>query len=51
MQLVKAGVFQVLIKSILEAPVEKADFKNTARIFELCACHNEGIKVLSQYLN
>lgn len=36
---------------MLEAPIEKADFKNTARIFELCACHNEGIKVLSKYLN
>lgn len=32
-------------------PIERPQFKTCARIFELCACHTEGIKVLSGYLN
>lgn len=36
---------------VLESPIEQADFKTIARIFELCACHSEGIKVLQQYLS
>jgi hypothetical protein len=39
-------VFAVLVRVILENPIEKPDFKTIARIFELCACHPEGIKVL-----
>lgn len=47
LNLIKAGVFSPLIKAILDCPIERPDFKNSARIFELCACHNEGIKVLA----
>lgn len=50
LNLIRAGVFSPLVKAILDSPIERPDFKNTARIFELCACHNEGIKVLAQFL-
>lgn len=50
LQLTKGGVFGVLIPALLETPIERPDFKNAARIFELCACHSDGIKVLSHYL-
>lgn len=31
-------------------PIEQPEYKSVARIFELCACHQDGIAVLSKYL-
>lgn len=47
MQLIKMDIFANLIKAILQSPIERQDFKVVARIFELCACHSEGIRVLA----
>lgn len=30
--------------------LEKKEFKSVARILELCACHNQGIKILNDNL-
>jgi hypothetical protein len=51
MNLIKANTFELLIKGILKSKIVQSQFKNCARIFELCACHLEGIKVLSAHLN
>ena len=40
-----------MIPVLISAPIERQNYKDTARIFELCACHPNGIKVLSQHLS
>jgi hypothetical protein len=50
LNLIKAGVFSQLINAILDSAIQRPEFKDTARIFELCACHIEGIRVLAQNL-
>lgn len=47
---IKADIFSSLIRFIIYSPIEAAEYKSVARIFELCACHQEGISVLSKYL-
>ena len=47
MKLINLDIFGALIKAILQSPIERQDFKIVARIFELCACHGDGIKVLA----
>jgi hypothetical protein len=42
----KADIFNNLIKVIVNNSIEPAEYKGVARIFELCACHPEGINVL-----
>ena len=51
LQLINADVFNILIRTILENEIERPDFKNIARIFELCACHTEGICILANHLD
>lgn len=51
LQLIKANAFELLIKAILKSKIVQSQFSTCARIFELCACHSEGIKVLSNHLN
>lgn len=36
---IKADIFSPLVKTIVNCPLEEAEFKSVARIFELCACH------------
>jgi hypothetical protein len=43
---IKADIFNSLIKMIVSLPIEAPEYKQVARIFELCACHPEGIAVL-----
>jgi hypothetical protein len=43
---IKADIFNSLIKLIVNLPIEAPEYKQVARIFELCACHPEGIAVL-----
>lgn len=38
------------MKTIINLPIEVAEYKSVARIFELCACHPDGILVLQKYL-
>jgi len=47
---IKADIFSSLIRFIIYCPIESNEYKAVARIFELCACHSEGIQVLSKYL-
>ena len=47
---IKADVFSSLIKVIVSNKIEQPEYKSVARIFELCACHLEGINVLQKYL-
>ncbi|CDW90949.1 UNKNOWN [Stylonychia lemnae] len=47
---IKADIFSSLIRFIIYSPIEAVEYKSVARIFELCACHQEGIQVLSKYL-
>lgn len=47
---IKADIFNPLIKTIISSPIEEAEYKAVARIFELCACHPDGISVLQKYL-
>jgi hypothetical protein len=47
---IKADIFSSLIRFIIYCPIEPSEYKSVARIFELCACHGEGILVLSKYL-
>ncbi len=47
---IKADIFSSLIKFIVSVPIEQIEYKSVARIFELCACHPDGIAVLSKYL-
>ena len=48
---VKMNVFPVLIKSLVLMPLEDLNYSHTARVFELCACHAEGISVLHKHLD
>ena len=50
MGLIKLDSFTYLIKAIVNMKITREDFKTVARIFELCACHPDGIKVLSKHL-
>ena len=46
MWFIKSDIFQPLIKTIINLPIETSEYKSVARIFELCACHPDGIAVL-----
>jgi hypothetical protein len=48
---IKADIFSNLIKFIASTPIEPIEYKSVARIFELCACHPDGIAVLSKHLS
>jgi hypothetical protein len=48
---VKMNIFPILIKSLVLLPLEEHHYSKTARVFELCACHQEGIAVLQKYLD
>lgn len=48
---IKADIFSSLIRFIIHCPLEPVEYKSVARIFELCACHADGIIVLSKYLH
>jgi len=45
---IKADIFSPLIKTIClhSLNLNHMEFKSVARIFELCACHTEGIMIL-----
>lgn len=43
---IKADIFSNLIKTIVSNPIEPSEYKQVARVFELCACHPDGILVL-----
>lgn len=43
---IKADIFSTLIKTIVTYELEQCEYKPVARIFELCACHPDGIAVL-----
>lgn len=47
---IKADIFNPLIKTLISCSIESDEYKHAARIFELCACHSDGITVLSKYL-
>eukprot|EP00347_Sterkiella_histriomuscorum_P003729 403363170 len=47
---IKSDIFPSLIRLIVFCPIEQFEYKAVARIFELCACHQDGITVLSKYL-
>lgn len=43
MSFIKLGIYPMLIKSIFSYQVDEVDYSKTARVLELCACHQEGI--------
>ncbi len=43
---IKADIFNNLIQTIVSLPMDVIEYKQVARIFELCACHPDGILVL-----
>lgn len=47
---IKSDIFSSLIRFIVSTPLEQSEYRAVARIFELCACHPDGITVLSKYL-
>lgn len=47
---IKADLFTSLIRLIVYSPIDDTEYKSVARIFELCACHSDGIAILSKYL-
>jgi hypothetical protein len=47
---IKADIFNPLIKIIVSLPIDHSEYKQVARVFELCACHPDGILVLQKYL-
>ena len=47
---IKGDIFSTLIKTIVTYDIEPSEYKSVARIFELCACHPDGIAVLQKYL-
>jgi hypothetical protein len=47
---IKADIFTHLIRTIVSFQVEPCEYKQVARVFELCACHPDGIAVLQKYL-
>ncbi len=50
MRFIKADAFHALIKVIVASPLLECEYRSVARIFELCACHQEGISILQRYL-
>ena len=50
MWFIKTDIFNPLIKTIISLPIEQPEYMAVARVFELCACHAEGIVVLQKYL-
>ena len=50
LQFIKADIFVNLIKLIVTMPIEECEYRAVARIFELCACHPDGIAILSRFL-
>lgn len=49
---VKSGILAVLVKSIIEAgTLPPSEYQAVARIFELCACHKQGIAIMAKYLS
>ena len=50
MNLLKAGVFHVIVEKIIQSNLQENEFPQVARVFELCACHSDGIKVLRGHL-
>ena len=50
MNLLKSGVFHSLVKKIVNSSLQENEYPQVARVFELCACHSEGIKVLRSHL-
>ncbi len=50
---IKADIFTGLIRFTCQSTTElhHSEFKAVARIFELCACHGEGISILQKHLN
>jgi hypothetical protein len=47
---IKQDIFASLIRLIVNSPIDQAEYRAVARIFELCACHPDGISVLQKYL-
>lgn len=48
---IKAGVLNILIRSIMTSDsLLQNEYSPVARIFELCACHTQGIQVMNKYL-
>jgi hypothetical protein len=40
---IKADIFSSLIRFIIHCPMDQSEYRAVARIFELCACHGDGI--------
>ncbi len=40
---IKADIFSSLIRFIVNCSIENSEYRSVARIFELCACHADGI--------
>ena len=51
MRFIRAEAFLPLIKVIVSGDVAESEYRAVARIFELCACHQEGISILQRYLD
>mmetsp|Transcript_25102 Transcript_25102/g.24567 ORF Transcript_25102/g.24567 Transcript_25102/m.24567 type:complete len:261 (+) Transcript_25102:914-1696(+) len=47
---IKADIFSGLIRVIVSLPLEVHEYRLVARVFELCACHPDGISVLQRFL-
>lgn len=48
---IKSGILGIIIKAIMSAEILKeSEYSSVARIFELCACHSQGIQVMNKYL-
>lgn len=43
---IKLNIFPSLIKIILATELEEVDYGKVAKVFELCACHPEGISII-----
>lgn len=46
LRFIKSDIFYPLIKVICSFQIEPCEYKAIARVFELCACHSEGILIL-----
>ena len=47
LRFIRSDIFVPLVRTIVSCPaMEKSEYKAVARIFELCACHPEGIAIL-----
>lgn len=51
LNLIKLNIFPSLVKIILATPQEEVDYGKVARVFELCACHTEGITIIQKHLD